>query len=66
MDYEKLEKYCKEHHLSVSEFERLCEIGNGTIGKWLKGKAEPSFKSLFKMEKYTGIRISEWIGGERR
>ena len=66
MNYEKLKDYCKEHNLSVSEFERLCKIGNGTIGKWIHGKAKPSFKTLFKMEEFSGVSISEWIGGDRR
>jgi len=64
MNYEKLQNYCKTHNLSISEFERRCKIGNGTIGKWIHGKAEPTFKTLFKMEAFTGIPVSDWLGGK--
>ena len=33
MVYEQILKYCEEENISLSEFEKRCEIGNGTVGK---------------------------------
>lgn len=63
MNLEMLEMYCNERNLSIREFEKLCCIGNGVIGKWKRGKAEPSIKTLSKISKCTGISIDKLIGG---
>ena len=61
MIYENVEEYCTEKHLSICEFEKLCGIGNGTVGKWRKGCAVPSIRTLTKIEESTGISVSEWL-----
>ena len=37
MIYKKIIRYCEENNISISAFEKKCNIGNGTIGKWEKG-----------------------------
>lgn len=62
MIYEKVVDYCKKQKITVCEFEKRCQIGNGTVGKWREGVIVPSFRTLFKMEEKTGVSVSEWIG----
>ena len=61
MIYEKVVDYCKKERITVCEFEKRCQIGNGTVGKWREGLIVPSFRTLFKMEEKTGVSVSEWI-----
>ena len=61
--YETIVKYCTDNKMSIFEFEKKCKIGNGTVGKWKKGKAEPSIRTLEKIQNGTGIKLSFWIGG---
>ena len=60
MIYKKIMKYCEENHLSIAAFEKKCNIGNGTIGRWEKG-SKPSLDTLKKIEKETGITVSELV-----
>ena len=60
MVYQKIFKYCKENNLSISAFEKKCGIGNGTISGWKYGSS-PSLKTLEKIEKNTGILVSELV-----
>lgn len=60
MVYQKILKYCNENNLSIAAFEKKCEIGNGTIGAWKDG-SRPSLNTLEKIEKVTGITVSEWL-----
>ena len=61
MFYKKVAKYCEENNLSISAFEKLCNIGNGTIGRWEKEKSKPSLQTLEKIATTTKTSISEWI-----
>ena len=63
MIYERIVKYCKNEQITLSEFEKRCHIGNGTVGKWKTNKIQPSMKILSKIQQYTGIAIGYWIGG---
>ena len=63
MIYERIVKYCEEEKLTVAEFEKICKIGNGTVGKWKNNSIKPSIKSLTKIQQYTGVAIGYWIGG---
>lgn len=62
MIYKKIIKYCKANNLSVSAFEKKCGIGNGTVGRWKDG-SKPSLDTLEKIEKATGIPISDLVSG---
>lgn len=61
MIYDRIVEYCNEEHIPISEFEKRCQIGNGTVGKWRDNKTEPSFKTLAKISKWTGISIGYWL-----
>ena len=63
MTYERVIEYCENNDLTISAFERVCKLSNGTVGKWKTGKY-PSVRTLVKMQKCTGISITDWLGGE--
>lgn len=63
MIYERILEYCKENHISVTDFEKVCGIANGLVGKWKSGKTQPSLRILSKIQNATGISIGYWIGG---
>ena len=33
MFYDRVSKYCDKEGITISEFEKRCKIGNGTVGK---------------------------------
>lgn len=61
MIFQKVKDYCKENNLSISSFERLCNIGNGTVARWKNDESKPALSTLEKIEKATGIPASTWI-----
>lgn len=61
MVFERILIYCNKNHISIAAFERLCNIGNGTIKKW--NHTKPSMKSLERIAVATGIPISTWLDG---
>lgn len=58
--YPKIVKYCEENSISISAFEKKCDIGNGTIARWEK-ESKPSLDSLEKIASVTGIPLAEWL-----
>lgn len=58
--YENVVKYCAEKKISIRAFEDMCEIGNGTVGRWKEG-SNPSLKTLEKIASHTGINLKKWI-----
>lgn len=63
--YRKITEYCKENNLSISAFEKLCGIGNGTVGKWEQG-SNPSYETLQKIVRATSIPIEELLKDEEK
>lgn len=62
----RIDDYCNTAGLSIARFEKLCHIGNGTIGKWRYYGAKPTVATLLKLEKATGIPLYMWLDeGER-
>ncbi|MCI7739333.1 MAG: helix-turn-helix transcriptional regulator [Lachnospiraceae bacterium] len=59
--YEKIVSYCKKNNLSIHAFEKMCGIGNGTVGRWEGDKFKPSLPTLSKISKATGISVSELV-----
>lgn len=61
MIFLKVKKYCEENNISISNFEKKCGIGNGTVSRWEDDASRPSLSTLEKIEKATNIPISKWI-----
>lgn len=61
MIFQKVKAYCEENNLSISSFEKKCNIGNGTVSRWENDDSKPSLATLEKIEKGTRIPISEWL-----
>ena len=64
MIYEKVTAYCRKNKITICEFERRCEIGNGTVSKWREDRSSPSVKTLSKIVRGTGVELMEWLGGD--
>ena len=66
MIYSKVVQYCRDKNLSVAAFEKMCDIGNGTIGRWnpeLEKPSEPDLNTLRKISNITGISLAELVSG---
>ena len=61
MVYKNVVNYCNKNHISISKFEKMCNIGNGTIQAWQDERSKPRLETLEKMEKATGITIADWV-----
>mgnify|MGYP002853985280 CR=1 FL=1 len=61
--YERVLEYCKEEGISIYEFEKRCNIGNGTVGRWKNETSQPSIKTLTKIVSTTGTTMPYWFGG---
>lgn len=56
---EKIKELCAKKQVSISELERACSIGNGTIARW--GESSPSVSNLKKVADYFGCTVDELI-----
>ncbi|MCJ7837477.1 helix-turn-helix transcriptional regulator [Cuneatibacter sp. NSJ-177] len=65
MIYANVLAYCKENELSVSAFEKKCDIGNGTVGRWKDDSSKPTLATLQKIQEATGIPLAKWIGDNK-
>lgn len=63
MIFDRVMAYCRKYGLSIAAFERKCNIGNGAVARWRY--KQPTLESLYKIEKATGIPVSEWIKGDK-
>lgn len=61
MFYPKVIEYCKKNNLSISAFEKMCGLTNGTVNGWKVKGSNPSFTTMQKIVKATGISISKWL-----
>lgn len=55
MIYDYMLNYCEKKKTTVTQFERDCGLGRGTIGKWKDSK--PSLETLKKVSDYTKINF---------
>ncbi len=60
---DRINEYCSNAGITISRFEKLCGIGNGSVGKWKKHDSMPSLSTLYKIERATGIPAYMWIEG---
>ena len=61
MIFDRVQRYCRLHNLTISEFEKLFGIGNGSVARWRV--KQPSLKSLIKISKATRISLENWVNG---
>ncbi len=61
MLYEKILGYCEKEGLSISAFEKKCNIGNGTVGRWKDDVSKPSITTLEKIADATKVSVTEWL-----
>jgi len=57
--YDKIVSYCEEKGMSIMAFEKMCDLSNGTVGKWKDEKLNPSLESIRKIVKATEIPFEE-------
>ena len=60
--YEKILTFCEDVGISVRQFESICKLGNGYVGK-LK-KHTPGIKKAKRIAQVMGISLEELIGDE--
>jgi len=62
MTYEKVAAYLAKHEgMSIKQFEQMCGIGNGIVGKWRAGVCKPRLESLEKIATATKTSVRSWL-----
>lgn len=61
MVYQNICDYCSRNSISIAAFERMCGLGNGSVGKWEDDKFKPTLQTLEKIAKATAIPVQKWI-----
>ena len=59
--YDNVKRLCWENHTSIFTLEKDCGIGNGSIGKWADGDANPRIGTLKKIADYFGVTVDELL-----
>lgn len=60
--YERIKKCANERKISITNLEKECGFGNGTIGKWQKHN--PILKKLQVVADYFGKPIEYFLNGD--
>lgn len=61
MVYSNVVDYCNKNNISISAFEKKCNLPNGLVGKWREKGYEPSVSTLQKISNATKIPIKKWL-----
>lgn len=61
MFYKKVLEYCEENNISISAFEKKCNIGNGTVGRWKEDGSKPTLSTIEKIAEATEIPAADWL-----
>lgn len=59
---EKINKFCKENGISISQLERELGFGKGTISKWKS--SSPSLDKVIAIADYFNVDMDYLIGRE--
>lgn len=59
--YEKVRRYCFDNRMTIRDFERLCNLANGTVGGWRRHGTQPRLNTLKRISAATGISIDDWV-----
>jgi len=61
MLYQRIVEYCERNGLSISAFEKHCELANGTVAKWKDNPNAAKLETVMRIVAKTGIPITRWI-----
>lgn len=61
MLYQRIVEYCERNGLSISAFEKHCELANGTVAKWKDSPNAAKLETVMRIVAKTGIPITRWI-----
>ena len=61
MVYNNVIKYCSDNNISISAFEKKCDLPNGLVSKWKEKGYEPSIPTLQKISTATNISLEDWL-----
>lgn len=62
MLFQKVIDYCKNNDLSISAFEKKCNLSNGTVSKWKSMSDEQiRLNTLKRIAVGTGIPVEQWL-----
>ena len=57
-----IQNYCRSKQITIAQFERQCNLSNGIVDKWKKGKNNsPSLQTLMRIQAGTGFAYSRWL-----
>lgn len=55
MLFDKIQRLCDEHHISIARLEQVCGLGNATIKGWKD--ADPRTSKLKSVADYFGVSM---------
>ena len=61
MLYERIVEYCERNGMTISAFEKHCELANGTVAKWKANPSSAKVETVMRIVARTGIPIQKWI-----
>lgn len=61
MFYQNVVDYCDKNNMSIHAFEKMCGIGNGTVGRWKDNNSSPALTTVQKISEATKIPIKKWV-----
>ena len=59
--YQNVLAYCEKKNMTVHAFEKMCGIGNGTVGRWKDNNSSPALATVQKIAEATKIPIKKWV-----
>ena len=60
MRLDNIRRLCRLNDISVTTLERDLDMGNGTIGKWVK--SSPRLDSVKKVADYFNVTVDQLVG----
>lgn len=56
--------YCKDHNITIAEFERAASLSNGIVVKWESMAKSPRYDILKKAADYCGCTVDKLVNGK--
>lgn len=61
MLYQRIVEYCERNQMTISAFEKHCDLANGTVSKWKNNPDAAKVETVMRIVVKTGIPIQKWI-----